>query len=99
MEYLVVSSHTKAPALAGAIAAVIRKHGQVEIRAIGAAAVNAGVKAIAIARQYVSPQGIQLVCSPAFENVQMGENGMKTVMKLVVEARGSYTGEEQHAIV
>ena len=50
--------------VAGAIAGVLRTSGNVEIQAIGAGAINQAIKAIAIARGFVAPSGIDLAfCS------------------------------------
>ena len=57
---------------------------KVEIDTIGAASVNQAVKAVAIARGYLAPSGIDLVCKPAFSNVEInGEK--KTSVKLICE--------------
>ena len=86
MEILKVSSKSAPNSVAGAIAGVIREQGCVEIQAVGASAVNQAMKAIAIARGYLAPTGIDLVCIPAFVNVTIdGED--RTAMKLVVETK------------
>ena len=51
METLKVSGKSRPNAVAGAIAALLRSQGEVEVQAIGPAAVNQAVKAIAIARE------------------------------------------------
>lgn len=72
--------------LAGAIAGVIREKGAVEIQAIGAGAANQAIKSIAIARGYLAPAGVDLICKPAFANVEInGEE--RTAIKLIVEPR------------
>jgi stage V sporulation protein S len=86
VDVLKVSSRSKPSAVAGALAGVIREKGYVEMQAIGAGAVNQAVKAIAIARGYVAPSGIDLVFIPAFVDVDIdGEE--RTAIKLTVEAR------------
>ena len=56
------------------------------MQAIGAGALNQAVKAVAIARGFVAPTGVDLVCIPAFADVQVeGEN--RTGIKLIIEAR------------
>jgi stage V sporulation protein S len=65
-EVLKVSSDSKPKAVAGALAAVLRAKGSVELQAVGAGAVNQAVKAIAIARGFVAPNRIDLVAIPAF---------------------------------
>ena len=86
MDVLKVSSHSKPTAVAGALAGVIREKGYAEMQAIGAGAINQAVKAIAIARGYVAPSGIELVFIPAFVDVIIdGEE--RTAIKLIVEVR------------
>ena len=86
MEVLKVSSRSVPNMVAGAISGVIRESGAVEVQAVGAGATNQAVKAIAIARGYLAPVGVDLVCVPAFANVQIdGEN--KTAIKLICEKR------------
>ena len=86
MEILKVSSKSNPNGVAGAIANVIRDGKSVEIQAVGAGALNQAVKAVAIARGFVAPTGVDLVCIPAFAEVQV-EGEDRTGMKLIVEAR------------
>ena len=86
MELLKVSSNSNAKSVAGAMAAVVREQNAVELQAIGAGAVNQAVKAIAIARGYVAPNGIDLVAMPAFSEVQI-ESEERTAIKFIVENR------------
>jgi len=85
-EVLKVSADSKPKAVAGALAAVMRERGSVELQAIGAGAVNQAVKAIAIARGFVAPNGINLVAIPAFTKVQI-EGEERTAIKFLVEKR------------
>jgi len=86
MEVLKVSSKSNPNSVAGALAGVIREHGNAEIQAVGAGAINQAVKAIAIARGFVSPSGIDLVCIPAFADIMIdGEE--RTAIKLIVQPR------------
>ncbi len=86
MEVLKVSSHSVPNSVAGAIAGVVRDKSTVEVQAVGAGAANQAIKAIAIARGYLAPVGIDLVCVPAFANVTIdGEE--RTAMKLICETR------------
>jgi len=72
--------------VAGALAGVIRERGTAEIQAIGAGALNQAVKAIAIARGFVAPSGIDLICIPAFIDIMI-EGEERTAIKLIVEPR------------
>ncbi|MBC7332059.1 MAG: stage V sporulation protein S [Synergistetes bacterium] len=86
MEILKVSAQSRPKSVAGALAAVLREKGCAELQAIGAGAVNQAVKAIAIARGYVAPNGIDIVCIPAFTKVEI-EGEERTAIKFVVESR------------
>lgn len=86
METLKVSSASQPKSVAGAIAAISRNNKAVEIETIGAGAVNQAVKSIAIARGYVAPNGIELICKPAFSQIDV-EGEAKTSIKFVVERR------------
>ncbi len=86
MEILKVSSHSMPNSVAGAIAGVIRESGAVEVQAVGAGAANQAIKAIAIARGYLAPTGVDLICVPAFATVVIEEEE-KTALKLIVEPR------------
>jgi stage V sporulation protein S len=86
MEVLKVSSKSNPNSVAGALAGVLRETGSAEIQVIGAGALNQAVKAIAIARGFVAPSGIDLVCIPAFTDIVIdGEE--RTAIKLSVESR------------
>lgn len=86
MEVLKVSSRSMPNAVAGAIASVVRDQKTVEVQAVGAGATNQAVKAIAIARGYLAPIGIDLICIPAFASVTIdGED--RTALKLICEKR------------
>ena len=85
-EVLKVSSRSSPNAVAGALAGVIREKGCAEVQAIGAGAINQAVKAVAIARGFVAPGGIDLICIPAFTDVVInGEE--RTAIKFIVEPR------------
>jgi stage V sporulation protein S len=86
MDVLKVSSKSNPNSVAGAIAGVIREKGIAEVQSIGAGALNQAVKAVAIARGFLAPLGIELVCIPAFSEIVVdGEE--RTAMKLIVTPR------------
>jgi len=87
-EVLKVSAHSRPSAVAGAIAAVIRNHGRADVQAIGAGATNQAIKAVAIARDYLQPNGIDIVVVPAFIDVVIADEE-RTAIRLVVETRPS----------
>lgn len=74
MEILKVSASSNPKSVAGALAAVVRENTSAEVQAVGAGAVNQSIKAIAIARGYVAPNGIDLVCIPAFSEIDIDAN-------------------------
>ena len=69
MEVLKVSTKSNPNSVAGALAAIIKEKNIVEIQAVGAGAINQAVKAIAIARGFVAPSGKDIVCVPAFTDI------------------------------
>lgn len=86
MEVLKVSAQSHPKSVAGALAAVLRDRDTAEVQAVGAGAVNQAVKAIAITRGFVAPNGIDLVVVPAFSEIEIdGEN--RTAIKFIVESR------------
>ncbi|HOO64501.1 MAG TPA: stage V sporulation protein S [Synergistaceae bacterium] len=86
MEILKVSAQSQPKSVAGAIAAVLREEGLVELQAVGAGAVNQAVKSIAVARGYVAPNGIDMVCIPAFSKVEI-EGEERTAIRFQIEHR------------
>jgi len=86
MEVLKVSSNSDPKSVAGALAAVLREEKKAEIQAIGAGAVNQAVKAIAISRGYVAPNGMDLIMIPAFTEIEI-DNEERTAIRFVVEPR------------
>jgi stage V sporulation protein S len=86
MEVLKVSSKTKPNSIAGALAGILRERGTAELQVIGAGALNQAIKGVAIARGYVAPSGIDLVCIPAFKDVIV-DGQERTAIKLIVQSR------------
>ncbi|HAZ37361.1 MAG TPA: stage V sporulation protein S [Clostridiaceae bacterium] len=86
MEVLKVSAKSNPNSVAGALAGVIRENGTAEIQAIGAGAINQAVKAVAIARGFVAPSGVDLICIPAFTDITI-EGEERTAIKFIVQPR------------
>ncbi len=81
-----VSAKSRSTAVAGAIAGVIREHNHADVQAIGAGAVNQAIKAIAIARGYLQPDGLDIICIPAFVEIDVnGED--RTAIRFAVEVQ------------
>ena len=86
MDILKISTKSNQNSVAGAIAGLIKEKGRAEMQAIGAGALNQAIKAIAIARGFVAPSGVDLICIPAFTEVKI-EDEERTGIKLAVEPR------------
>ena len=81
-----VSSDSSPTSVAGAIAGFIKEDGMVELQGIGAGAVNQSTKAIAIARGYVASNGYDLICVPAFVDVEI-DGDERTAIRFTVQPR------------
>jgi len=86
MEVLRVSAKSNPNSVAGALAGVIRENGTAEVQTIGAGALNQAIKALAIARGFLAPSGIDLVCSPSFTDLNV-DGSERTAIKLMVEPK------------
>ena len=86
MNTLKVSSKTNPNSVAGDIVGTLKAEKNVKVHAVGAGALNQAVKAIAIARGFVAPSGKDIVCVPAFTDIQIdGEE--RTAIKLIIQPR------------
>lgn len=85
-EVLKVSAKSRPSAVAGAIAGVVREAHRAEVQAIGAGATNQAIKAIAIARDYLAEDGIDMVCVPEFIDVVI-DNEERTAIRFIIEPR------------
>ena len=86
MDILRISTKSNPNSVAGAIAGLIKEKGKAEMQAIGAGALNQAIKAIAIARGFVAPSGIDLICIPAFTEIKIDDDE-RTGIKLLIEPR------------
>lgn len=80
---LKISTKSNPNSVAGAIAGLIKEQGKVEMQTIGAGALNQAIKAIAIARGFVAPIGINLICIPSFVGVEIDDEE-RSAIKLIV---------------
>jgi stage V sporulation protein S len=80
-----VSAQSRPNAVAGAIAAILRQEGTVEVQAIGPQAVNQAVKALAIARSYLEGDHLDLVTAPDFIRLAL-DDLERTGVRFVVRA-------------
>ena len=65
---------------------MLRSAGAVDVQVVGAGALNQAIKAIAIARGFVAPSNIDLVCIPTFADIQI-DGQSRTAIRLAVENR------------
>lgn len=86
MDVLRISTKSNPNSVAGAIAGLIKEKGKAEMQAIGAGALNQAIKAIAIARGFVAPSGVDLICIPAFTEIKIDDDE-RTGIKLLIEPR------------
>lgn len=78
--FLRVSASSNPQSVASAIAHACYDQRQVKLRAVGAGAVNQAVKAIAIARGYVAPRGLDLTCKPGFATIESRDGEISAIV-------------------
>lgn len=78
-----VSAQSRTTHVAGCIAKTLRIQQSMTVQAIGASAVNQAVKAVAIARGYLSEDGLDVVMRPRFD--MAGDLEECTVVMLSLE--------------
>ena len=83
-EPLRVGAGSNPQSVASAVAHAIYDKREVKIRAVGAGAVNQAVKAIAIARGYTAPRGIDLVCIPGFASIKSHDGEISAIVFQVI---------------
>ncbi|MEE1160256.1 MAG: stage V sporulation protein S [Atopobiaceae bacterium] len=90
MEFLKVSSKSSPASVAGAIAGMVKDGVDVNIQSVGAGAVNQAIKAIAIARGFLIPTGIDISCAPTFSDITIsGESRTAIRIAIYVHSLGS----------
>ncbi len=75
-----VSSTNNPQALASAIAHALYQTQEVKLRAVGAGAINQAIKAITIARGYVSPRGMDLYVIPGFVTIESRDGEITAIL-------------------
>ena len=86
MEILKVSTKSNPNSVAGALANLLKENDRVEVDTIGAGAINQAIKAVAIARGFVAPIGLELFGVPAFMDIVI-DGQPRTAIKLIVEKK------------
>ncbi len=83
MGFLKVSSKSSPASVAGAIAGMVKDGVSVTMQCVGAGAVNQAIKAVAIARGFLIPTGLDISCSPVFSDIVInGES--RTAIRLSI---------------
>ncbi len=83
MDCLKVSSKSSPASVAGAIAGMVKDGVPVSMQCVGAGAVNQAIKAMAIARGFLIPTGVDISCAPTFSDILInGES--RTAIRLAV---------------
>lgn len=86
VDIIKVKANSRTAAVAGAIAGVMREHKHVQVQAIGAGAVNQAVKAMVLAKSYLAEDGIIIMCTPEFVDVEI-EGKVRTAIKFVIDPK------------
>ncbi len=84
MELIKVSAHSPIPAVAGAIAKTIREHQQAEAQAIGAAASYQVMKALMLANEYLSEDGIRVGFVPEWAPVTIDDRRASAIKFVIM---------------
>jgi stage V sporulation protein S len=80
---LKVSASSNPKTVAGSIVHNIRESKEITIVVMGAAAVNNAMKAIAIGREYIAPEGFEILVRPEFTHLEL-DGERKSAMKMVI---------------
>ena len=83
IEQMKVASSSNPTSVAGAISSIIRNQNYLDVDTVGAGSLNQAIKAIAIARGYLVPRGIDLYVLPSFKEIKI-EGKEKTAVRLHV---------------
>ncbi len=86
IELIKVSKNSNVNAVAGSIANIMREQERLYIQVVGAGSLNQAIKALAIARGYLTPSGIEIYMYPSFKEVTI-EKTVKTAIRIVVEKK------------
>ena len=85
---LKVAATSNPKSVAGSIVNNIREKKDVEVVVMGAAAVNQAMKAIAIARDYIGPEGVELLIRPAFTHLELdGEQKSAMILTIIPQIK------------
>lgn len=82
MEEVRVSAQSDPQAMAGAVAALVRRDGATRMVAVGVPSVATATKAATIARGYLLAHGIDIGLVPSFRDVTFGQGEQRTAVVL-----------------
>lgn len=85
-------------AVAGAIAGCVRESGMARVQTIGAGALNTAMKAVAIARGFLAPQGVLLIAIPAFADLKIEALERTALVTYVVAIEQEFLASFIHAV-
>ena len=81
-----VSSTSPVPQLSGSIVVSVEEGFNVEVRAVGASAVNQMYKALATARSIFASRGLDLTVKPGYDEVEIkGDKRTVMIARIVVK--------------
>lgn len=86
MDIIRVRAVSRTAAVAGAIAGIFRDMKHAEVQAIGAGAVNQAVKAMVLAKNFLAQDGIEVVFTPEFVNVEI-DGKVRTAIKFIIDVK------------
>ena len=86
MDVIKVKAVSRTAAVAGAIAGIFRDLKHAEVQAIGAGAVNQAVKAMVLAKNFLAQDGIEVVFTPEFVNVEI-DGKVRTAIKFIIDPK------------
>ena len=86
MDVIRVRAVSRTAAVAGAIAGIFRDMKHAEVQAIGAGAVNQAVKAMVLAKNFLAQDGIEVVFTPEFVNVEI-DGKVRTAIKFIIDVK------------
>ena len=81
-----VASSSSVFKVAGAISNIMRNQNYLDISTVGAGSLNQAIKAIAIARGFLIPSGIDIYIIRSFKDIMIGDKE-KTAIKIRIEKK------------
>ena len=81
-----VASSSSVFKVAEAISNIMRNQNYLDISTVGAGSLNQAIKAIAIARGFLIPSGIDIYIIPSFKDIMIGDKE-KTAIKIRIEKK------------